>query len=396
MFCRRLPCRICAPAIALVFLLTTGCAAVPPTATPIPTPIPVDASIVSAMSPIVSGQRVPGAAVHNPDEPGPHHVVLLTTSGTAYERWNEMLPSDWFPPSASEAELVVLIGPERERALETRLYTSGNVTAYSFEADIDLREARTGQTLATATLTGSDPRPFPQSVASGTTRLDGSHFVYWTLEDWLCPSVIAHGCWVPLRTLEYHGQVSSVAFSPDGQILASGSSDYTVCLWRVSDGALLRTLEGHADRVSSVAFSPDGQMLASGSVDTVRLWRVSDGALLRSLEGYGSVAFSPDGQTLAAGSSDYTVRLWRVSDGALLRSLEGHTRLVSSVAFSPDGQILAAGGVLDTVRLWHVSDGSLLPVLSIPEGVTDVAFSPDGQTLAIGSNDGTVRLRQVR
>ncbi|HXF85589.1 MAG TPA: hypothetical protein VNK49_09385, partial [Anaerolineales bacterium] len=97
---------------------------------------------------------------------------------------------------------------------------------------------------------------------------------------------------------------------------ASGSLDDTVRLWRVSDGTLLRTLEGHAGEVLSVAFSPDGQILASGSWDyTVRLWRTSDGTLLRTLEGHvgpvRSVAFSPDGQTLAS-AGDGTVRLWGV------------------------------------------------------------------------------------
>jgi tRNA A-37 threonylcarbamoyl transferase component Bud32 len=206
-----------------------------------------------------------------------------------------------------------------------------------------------------------------------------------------------------LRTLEGHTDwVRSVAFSPDGQTLASGSDDHTVRLWRVSDGALLRTLEGHTGSVWSVAFSPDGQTLASGAVDTtVRLWRAADGALLRTLEGHTgsvrSVAFSPDGQTLASGSWDDTVRLWRAADGALLRTLEGHTDSVWSVAFSPDGRLLASGSDDKTVRLWRAADGRLLRTL---EGhtawVRSVAFSPDGRLLASGSIDGTVRLWGVR
>ncbi len=133
-----------------------------------------------------------------------------------------------------------------------------------------------------------------------------------------------------VRFMESDAWVTSVAFSPDGALLASGAWDNTVRLWRVADGAPLRTLEGHTDRVWSVAFSPDGALLASGSGDgTVRLWRVADGAPLRTLEGHTdwvwSVAFSPDGALLASGSGDGTVRLWRVADGALLRTLEGHT-----------------------------------------------------------------------
>jgi len=163
--------------------------------------------------------------------------------------------------------------------------------------------------------------------------------------------------WTKRYSLESSG--NSMMFSPDNSLLASGSGDSFIRLWRVSDGALLRTLEGHADWVSSVAFSPDGTLLASGSGDkTIRLWRVSDGALLRTLEGHtdyvSSVAFSQDGQTLASGSEDTTVRLWRVSDGTLLRTLEGHTGVVESVAFSPDGTLLASGSWDGTVRLWGV------------------------------------------
>ncbi len=117
-----------------------------------------------------------------------------------------------------------------------------------------------------------------------------------------------------VRYIPTDAPVGSIAFAPDGQTLASGADDRTVRLWRVADGTLLRTLEGHPSEVWSVAFAPDGQTLASGSYRTVRLWRVADGVLLRTLEGHTdwvrSVAFAPDGQTLASGSWDGTVRLW--------------------------------------------------------------------------------------
>jgi len=205
----------------------------------------------------------------------------------------------------------------------------------------------------------------------------------------------------PLRTLKVN-LVNSVTFDSEGKVLASGSSDGAVCLWRVADDALLRTLEGPTGQVESVAFSPDGETLASGAYDSaVRLWRVSDGVLLRTLKGHTGVvsvvAFSPDGETLASGSYDNTVRLWRVSDGKLLHALEGPRIVGYSVAFSPDGTIVASpGGVMDSrgsVQLWRVSDGS--PLLRTREHggwVTSVAFSPDGAMLASGSYDNTVRL----
>ncbi len=204
-----------------------------------------------------------------------------------------------------------------------------------------------------------------------------------------------------IRFMDANASVSSVAFSANGKTLASGSYDNAVRLWRVSDGALLRTLEGHTDKVISVVFSPDGRTLASTSLDqTIRLWQVSDGKLLHTLKGltYGvlSAAFSPDGQTLAWGSSDNTVRLWRVSDGTLLHILQGHKDKVISISFSLDGKTLASGSDDDTVRLWRVSDGTLLRTLEGHAGpVLSVTFSPDGQTLASGSNDNTVRLWRV-
>ena len=168
--------------------------------------------------------------------------------------------------------------------------------------------------------------------------------------------------------------VRSVAFSPNGQTLASGSDDTTVRLWQVSDGTLLSTLKGHTDWVRSVAFSPDGQTLASGSTDgIVQLWWVAIGDRRRALrvkelvapfwdddtmdDDWGSVlsvAFSPNGHTLALGMGDGTVWLWCTRGDVHVRILVGHTGPVYSVAFSPDGQTLASGSWDKTVRLRQI------------------------------------------
>ena len=202
--------------------------------------------------------------------------------------------------------------------------------------------------------------------------------------------------------------VLSVAFSPNGQILASGHDDHKIRLWEVETGQQKATLEGHRYWVYSLAFSPDGHTLASGYSSEIMLWDVETGQQTATLERHGfyiicSVAFSPDGHTLASGSTDDTIRLWDVRTGQLQATLKGHESSIHSLAFSPDGQTLASGsGNWDTiwgdftVRLWDVSTGQLQATLKgHGSTVHSVAFSPNGHTLASGSRDGTGRLWDV-
>ena len=205
-----------------------------------------------------------------------------------------------------------------------------------------------------------------------------------------------------LQTLTGHtSDVYSVAFSRDGTTLASGSRDTTIKLWDVSTGSQLQTLTGHTSDVYSVAFSPDGTTLASGSRDTtIKLWDVSTGSQLQTLTGHTSdvysVAFSPDGTTLASGSRDTTIKLWDVSTGSQLQTLTGHTSDVYSVAFSPDGTTLASGSDDETIKLWDISTGSQLRMLTEHTSrVLSMAFSPDGTTLASGSGDDTIKLWDI-
>ncbi|MGB3510879.1 MAG: serine/threonine-protein kinase [Microcoleaceae cyanobacterium] len=226
--------------------------------------------------------------------------------------------------------------------------------------------------------------------------------------------------WKCVHTLIGHSKwVCSVAFSPNDNIVASGSEDETIKLWQVDSGREILTISGHFGYVNSVAFSPDGKILASGSDDkTIRIWEVKTGKLLCILgdwslgEYYGhsggvnTIAFSPDGKTLASGSQDKEVKVWRLGDnisqpnyGKLILTLTGHLFPVRAIAFSPDGKTLASGSQDNTIKLWNLDLGKTVKTLCrYYQGihyVYAVAFSPDGKMLASGSCDKKINIWEI-
>lgn len=191
--------------------------------------------------------------------------------------------------------------------------------------------------------------------------------------------------------------VWSVAFSPDGKLLASASLDKSIKLWDVASGLELRTLTGHTSRVTSVAFAPDGGTLASESLDgSVRLWEVKSGRQLRTIAANSdsvtpALSFSPDGHTLAASSANHTVTLWDLRSGQTLLTVSGNAGEVRALAFSPDGRTLATGNFDHTIHLWDTLSGRQLRTLSGLSGqVLSLAFSPDAKTLAASASDKVV------
>jgi WD40 repeat protein len=229
----------------------------------------------------------------------------------------------------------------------------------------------------------------------------------------------------------FSGGAISVAFSPDGQRLASVYGDWTVIVWDAATGKELLTLKGHTGAVNSVAFSPDGRRLASAGEDqTVRVWDAATAKELLTLKGHTgvvtSVTFSPDGKRLASGSCqqvrfgpesglqhlpssnwDQTLNIWDAETGPEALTLKAHARAVCSVAFSPDGRRLAsASGVWDEkqreftageVKVWTAETGKeQLTITGHTTVVCGVSFSPDGKQLASASADGTVKVWEAQ
>jgi predicted NACHT family NTPase len=199
------------------------------------------------------------------------------------------------------------------------------------------------------------------------------------------------------RRLDGHTDwVKTVAFTPDGRYLLSGSWDQSVRLWEVASGKEVRCFATHESGMHCVAFSPDGCLALSGNWDnSLRLWDVRTGKEKLCFTGHtgmvNSIAFSPDGRRAVSGGWDHTVRVWDVQTGKLVHRFLGHTNEITSVAFAPDGRQVLSGGHDGTVRLWDVIGERPLLYFDAQVGVVwDVAFSADGRR-AVYCGD-TIRL----
>jgi WD40 repeat protein len=202
-----------------------------------------------------------------------------------------------------------------------------------------------------------------------------------------------------LQTFVGHAdRVTSVAVTPSGTRVVSGSDDRTLRVWDLASGLELAMLTGHRDMVLAVAVTPDGTRLVSGSVDeTVKIWDLASARELATLSGHRAsvraVAVTPDGRRVVSASDDCTVKVWDLASGRELRTLEGHHRWVPTVAVTPDGTRLISGSGDATVRVWDLDSGRGLATLTgHDDGVWSVAVTPDGRHAISGGFDRTLKV----
>jgi WD40 repeat protein len=210
----------------------------------------------------------------------------------------------------------------------------------------------------------------------------------------------------PQKTLNLGQSVSTASFSPDGRTLAVGTwplqgpnnPPWSVSLWDVASGKRLAAELRLRDNVHALAYAPDGRTLAVAANDPVgRLWQPALAGAVVSLPGHQpkeawAVAFAPDGQTLASAGDDNMVRLWDMATARQRGLLRGHDSLVTCVAVSPDGKRLAAGGFDNVVKVWDLATGQAVFTGAHQHHVNRVAFSPDGRLLASSDRQQSVRV----
>jgi WD40 repeat protein len=210
-----------------------------------------------------------------------------------------------------------------------------------------------------------------------------------------------------VRVLEGHSDaIYSVALSPDGQVLATGSYDQKIKLWDTERGQELNTLSGHNGAVFGLAFRPDGKILASASADrTVKLWNVQSGkrtdTLSQPLKEQYTVVFSADGKRLFGAGTDSRIRVWQISDAAtettnpLLESRFAHEGTILRLVFAPDGRTVLSCADDRTVKLWSADDVKQLRVLDKQPDWVSAATFVDAQRVAVGRMDGTLEIYDI-
>jgi len=349
------------------------------------------------------------------DQMGRRNAYLISEERlTEVERWIEQRPElmpggdtvgEFLRRSrrASDVSMRRLADSVAERALDRLADDPDHALAVSLEA---LRCAETSATrhALVAALTAARTRAVlrghssplegiawsPNGERLATTSNDGTARFWSVTERTQIGPALSHGA-----------VVFGVAWSPDSTRVATACHDGLVRLWSADAVGTPVILEGASDMLWNVAWSPDGAQVAAACHNgTVLVWDVGSAEVALELLGHESVAwgvdFTPDGRSIVTGARDGTIRIWDRGTGAERARFEGHEGWVHDVACSPDGKLVASTGLDQTVRIWDIETGRQVTVLIGHDDTTQgLDWSPDGRWLASGSFDGTVRVWAV-
>lgn len=330
---------------------------------------------------------------------------LLGPSGVPATNFDTVYPmidtgADTVPRlSAKWEDSVVLRG--HKSSIGTVAFSPSGRTLISYSADDTVRlwDTTTGFNVATLKgINGSTKALAVSKIADFLAHdLSNGEIQIWRLTTAeKCRTIVGRSKW---------GQVTAIAFSPNGRLIASSYINQAkILLWNLEADDQPELLEDyrHFAAVTALDFSPDGRLLASGSTDkSLVIWDVANTKIPQRFMGHTgtvlSVSFSPDSCYVASGSPDKTVRLWKVGTADAICVLRGHEDVVASVHFSPDGNSIVSGSDDGTVRIWDVkTEETVHKLTEHSNGVISVEFHPKFPMIASGSQDGTIRLRGVR
>jgi WD40 repeat protein/tRNA A-37 threonylcarbamoyl transferase component Bud32 len=237
----------------------------------------------------------------------------------------------------------------------------------------------------------TDDAPSPGFVPPQTSDTPG--------QPWYC----AH------QLTGHEGAITTLAVSPSGQVLASGSTDRRIMLWNMQSGTLLHTIDGktllhhsgHTDRITTLCFTPDGSALVSGSKDgTIKLWDLSERKLISTLSSsewvISAIAISPDGSLLVSGGDNGVIEFWDLAHGEFIERIHHHTDLISNLHIHPDGKALLSSSHDQTIRLWDLRTANLLNTFRGHRAdIGAFAVSPDWRIMVSGSDDGELTFWDV-